>query len=151
MKKLWLSRDGLMPCPSCGAHIRAASGATTCPFCEQAVQRPTSTPTVGRLAGRSAILGAALLGLSACDPDSTDTDTVTQDAMTTEVQPVYGAPADVQPSTDNGAPDIQVQPVYGAPADAGPMPDVQADAPVYGAPADSGPVPFYGAVPVDAG
>jgi len=98
------------------------------------------------IAGRSSLLVASLLsmgGMAACESDSTNNNPdVVQDI---NVQPVYGAPADVVMDTEPPQ-DVPDQPLYGAVPDDVPIPEMDAgtsdadtEPPVqalYGAPAD---------------
>lgn len=165
----------LLPCPSCGRHVRMKSA--TCPFCQSAL--PTefgaqATNVIVPRIGRAALFafGATVAtNLAACGDTNNgvdaatgnDTGPRTEDAS---AMSLYGAPApDAGPSSldDAGASAVDAgnpAPLYGAPTpDAGPSTDEDAGgnpAPLYGAPAADGgsridsdgggnPAPLYGA------
>jgi hypothetical protein len=114
------SRSGLTRCPTCRAHVRAAETpeTTSCPFCSAKGPR-----------GRSALVGAALLALTACGgPAETPADT----APTAGDERPADPPSDEQARNDNQndgdsptppepppvaaygiAPEPQPQPLYG--------------------------------------
>ena len=157
VRKVKVTRQGMTHCPTCHAHIRVAAvlSETVCPFCETALKDVLPAGDVGQLSGlsrvahssRSGVVAASILGLSGlagCE-------------SATNVQPVYGAPADIM-VTDT-VQDATPQPEYGLPADAM-VPDIVEDAtpqPEYGLPADVTedtkedipPAPPYG-IPPDA-
>ncbi len=141
-----VTRHGFTTCPGCFAHIRVGTVAadTVCPFCEvplgeELSGEPRVFSGLQRVmrAGRSGLIAATVLGLSAapaCVPsgNAPTGDTVVKEAGTDlGVQPAYGQPAD-----------IPIQPPYGVPADVEPPPE---DA----GPSDVGPAPPYG-IPADA-
>lgn len=136
-RPIYLSRHGIAPCPECGVHVRVGGQVleTECPFCGHSFAVVVADDNRSlRLMGRSAVIGLALLGMPAClDDENGTTDDVAdvandladanaQDGQNIEVQPVYGAPVDIQ-QPDAGPPDIQQgedappQDMYGLPAD----------------------------------
>ena len=167
VRRIKVTRQGLTSCPSCSAHIKLAASVseTTCPFCNTALSVTASGNTSSLLgslassvmAGRSSLIVASLLslgGVAACSSDSGNTGNgdVVQDVGDINIQPLYGAPADIV--MDEGPPpsDVPDQPLYGAvPTDTGAPPvdaaddagtdDADAEPPIqalYGAPADPG-------------
>ena len=156
VRRIKVTRHGLTTCPSCTSHIRVAAvlSETSCPFCGTALSVSAVEDKGGLLqsltssiiAGRSSLLVASLLsmgGMAACESDSTNNNPdVVQDI---NVQPVYGAPADVVMDTEPPQ-DVPDQPLYGAVPDDVPIPEMDAgtsdadtEPPVqalYGAPAD---------------
>ena len=136
VRRVKVTRQGMTSCPACHAHIRVAAqlADTICPFCETALKDVHPSADLGRLSGltrvahasRSGVVAASMLGLSGlagCEQ--------------TNVQPVYGAPADTM-VTDTAF-DATPQPEYGLPADAM-IQDTVEDAtpqPEYGLPADA--------------
>lgn len=123
---VFVSRHRLTPCPSCDAHIRVEQQVanTRCPFCGEKLTAAMRRKGLMPALGRGGLLAGALLGLS-----------MTGGCEEEDVQPVYGAPADVM--MDVGA-DAQPAPVYGEPA------DIQVETSP-----DFGPQPEYGAPPSD--
>ncbi|MCB9610964.1 MAG: hypothetical protein H6722_00710 [Sandaracinus sp.] len=67
-----MTRERLVPCPSCGAHLRAGD---VCPFCDGT--------RVSSLGARGGLVAASLLALSACasDPEPTTNDDTTGDEV----------------------------------------------------------------------
>jgi hypothetical protein len=142
----------LVPCPSCGRHVRPSERA--CPFCASALPddlasrvRPIPRGFVSRAAMMlfASTLGTA--GAVGCSSDSTTTtppaDTgvpsdTAGDAIDTMPAPAYGVPWDssIDTSVDTG--------VDSAPTDAKPT-----DANDAGDSADTMPAPAYG-LPIDA-
>jgi hypothetical protein len=161
VRKIKITRHGMTTCPTCHAHIRVAAklADTVCVFCSTALKDVLPAGDLGRLSGlariahasRSGVVAASILGLTGLA------------GCENNVQPVYGAPADILvPDT---AKDAGPQPEYGLPADVFPSDaatDIGQDAlpqPAYGIPADAmepdiapdaGPQPEYG-MPADIG
>ncbi|MCB9631040.1 MAG: hypothetical protein H6721_02685 [Sandaracinus sp.] len=83
-----MTRERLVPCPSCGAHLRAGDA---CPFCDGT--------RVSSLGTRGGLVAASLLALSACasDPEPTTNDDTTGDEIVVTEGDVDG---DVEEDTD---------------------------------------------------
>jgi hypothetical protein len=127
----------LVPCPSCGRHVRLPSA--TCPFCDVAIDAGALTAQYaprrnGVQSGiKRAVIFAAGASMAAACGGETEGRTYDPDPT---VQPVYGAPVDPTSGSDdtNGsAPpatsEPTAQPLYGAPVTSEPTAQ-----PVYGAP-----------------
>ncbi|MEZ4250575.1 MAG: hypothetical protein R3B99_20275 [Polyangiales bacterium] len=126
-----MTRERLLPCPSCGAHLRAGDA---CPFCDG-----TRASSLG---ARGGLVAASLLALSACasDPEPTTNDDTTGDeVVVTDVEgddleddvEDDGSDEDVDAGTtgeENQAPvDPPAAAVYGGPPE-------PVDQPMYGIP-----------------
>src|SRR4051794_23113730 len=85
----------LVPCPSCGRHVRAAESA--CPFCNSALpsklaSRAIPTPT-RRLERLAAFTFAATLAVTGCAlTDGDDDNTGNKDEDIGAAHPMYGMP-----------------------------------------------------------
>ena len=141
-----VTRQGFTSCPSCHAHIQVGTNVadTVCPFCAtrlgDALSAQAQASGLQRVAqaGRSGLIAAAVLGLSAvpaCVPSgSTPTGDVASDIATdtapdVSVQPVYGEPADIPIQPPYGIPEDIIEPDAGPSEEVGPQP-------AYGIPAD---------------
>ena len=126
----------LVPCPSCGRHVRLPSA--SCPFCDVAINTSALTEQYAprRSGVQSGIKRAVIfaVGASMAAACGGETDEPTPDPDPT-VQPVYGAPVDPTSGNDkdtSAPPDTTeptAQPLYGAPVTSEPTAQ-----PVYGAP-----------------
>lgn len=161
----------LVPCPSCGRHVRVAERA--CPFCAASLSRGAQSAAVipsatQRMSRAAAFTFAASLAIAGCGDSTPSPDAAVDSGGNTDTgnPSDNGTPVDTGTPTDSGAPDDNGGPVplYGAPADVPPAQDVPAvDAgpsddggamPLYGAPADVPPaqdVPEADTGPVDDG
>ncbi|MDP3275634.1 MAG: zinc ribbon domain-containing protein [Deltaproteobacteria bacterium] len=171
-----MTRIALVPCSSCGRHVRSSDSA--CPFCGTALTHvtPVSATTPGARLGRNAtFVFATTLALAACSPGTPGTDGGS-DAQTADTSTppddggamaLYGAPVPVDAGADSapGPDDGGSMALYGAPApvdagrdsaqaDTGPGPDDGGNAALYGSPApidagdaDGAPGTRYGAPP----
>lgn len=138
----------LVPCPSCGRHIRVAEAA--CPFCSSAVPEGIETrviPSANRRLTRAAafVFGAAV-AVTGCGSETSGGGSSNGSSSSTS------GGSDGGPDDDGGA-----MAEYGAPVDAGPDDDGGGMA-EYGAPIpdggpddDGGGAPKYGGPPADAG
>lgn len=157
----------LVPCPSCGRHVRLPSA--SCPFCDVAID----TAVLGeRFAPRrsnvqSGVKRAMIFAVGASMAAACGGETDPAPDPDPSVQPVYGAPIEpsssatgetsVDDTTDDDTSEPMAQPEYGAPVPADSS--VQA---IYGAPVSPSSTeqptlgqPEYGAPvppdPIDAG
>ena len=145
-----VSRQGLIRCPGCKAHVKASEQLASgrCIFCgvnlDAAPSRGGSEETLRRVvaAGRSGVIAASLLGLGtfgACvsgDPPDPNADTSVTDTGV---------------ATDAGADavtDTMAVALYGIPADMM-TPDPPADAGADAGPDDTQPQVLYGLPPDD--
>ena len=143
-----VTRHGFTSCPSCHAHIQvgAIPGETVCPFCAVQLSKSLAAQTHASglqkvaHAGRSGLIAAAVLGLSAvpaCVPSGTSptgdvaADISTDTAPDMSIQPVYGEPADIPIQPPYGIPEDVIEDDAGPDEDIGPQPQ-----PAYGVPAD---------------
>lgn len=127
-----ISRQGLVSCPSCQTHIKAAPvlEETHCPFCEcepfaagvmAAPQRMSRRSRRGLALLSAAVIGTSLAfsaGMTACGGGG-DTEQVTESTPQdsgTPPAPAYGIPPQDAGSPDSAAPDTPVAPAYGIPA-----------------------------------
>jgi len=128
------SSHSLRACPQCQTHYKRS--ATVCPFCgaDSDASAPRSGLWRALSAGRSSVIAASILGLSAapaCVPQGTNptpgSDVSVQDSATqppdVPILPPYGIPPeDIQPQPvdaieDAGPADVLPQPPYGTPAE----------------------------------
>ncbi len=154
VRKIRVSRNGLTQCPGCAAHIKMATilAETTCPFCNANLST-LKDETKGFLqsmsdsvmTGRSALIAASLMGLTACGNTSSTVDTIQKDTVVEDIPNVqpYGIPPDITVE-----PDIPPQPPYGIPPDDIVEPEDTAT-PKDTAEPDIPPQPPYGIPPDD--
>ena len=164
VRKIRVSRNGLTQCPGCAAHIKMATilAETTCPFCNASLSTLKDetksflqSMSDSVMTGRSALIAASLMGLTACGNTSSTADTIQKDTVVEDIPNVqpYGIPPDIlfedtnEPS-DIVEPDIPAQPPYGIPPDDIVEPEDTAT-PKDTAEPDIPPQPPYGIPPDD--
>lgn len=153
-----MAYESLVPCPSCGRHVRAAESA--CPFCDAALPSGLAARAIPgareRLSrAKLAVFGAtASMALAACGTavGNGNTDGAAEASVVADSN--TGA-SDTGAARDEGPPDEgNTSADYGAPPprDAGQPDDNGGPGPEYGAPPpDAGVAPPYGIPPTDGG
>jgi len=129
-----MTRERLVPCPSCGVHVRA-SEVRACPFC--------SDRASGMLGARGGLVAASLLAISACsdptpvaDEEHSGGEVVVEDV---EANPGDGD-GDPSPESPDEQADATPPPVDQEPAEPPP-------AAAYGGPPEPVVQPLYGIAP----
>jgi hypothetical protein len=133
-----MTRERLVPCPSCGVHVRA-SEVRACPFCDERAS------AVASLGARGGLVAASLLAISACsDPAPVADEEHSGGEVVVEDVQDYPGDDDGSSPPDEPSPDEQ--------ADATPPPSDEepAEPPpaaAYGGPPEPVVQPLYGIAP----
>jgi hypothetical protein len=104
-RKTWKEASmSLVPCPSCGRHVRPAERA--CPFCASALPDDLASrvrPVLRRRVSRAAMMlfassvgtvGLGTTGVAGCGSDASTTPSADADGVDTMPAPTYGVPID---------------------------------------------------------
>lgn len=149
-----MTRERLVPCPSCGAHVRA-NELRACPFCDERAADPASADASGTssFGVRGGFVAASLLALSACagepetPPHESDSggEVVVEDPWTSEAE---------RPDPETDGEVVVEDPWTPGDGDSPPSDDTRDDVPVepppaaaYGGPPESVVQPLYGIPP----
>lgn len=129
-----MTRERLVPCPSCGVHVRA-SEVRACPFCGE---RASAGANLGV---RGGLVAASLLAISACsdpapvaDEEHSGGEVVVEDVEET-------------PGDDDGSPDDSDEQANSTPPPSDEGPAEPPPAAAYGGPPEPVDQPLYGIAP----
>lgn len=127
-----MTRERLVPCPSCGVHVRA-SEVRACPFCGE---RASAGANLGV---RGGLVAASLLAISACsdpapvaDEEHSGGEVVVEDVEETPGDDGNPPPDDSDEQADSTPPPSDEGPAEPPPAAAYGGPPEPVDQPLYG-------------------